>query len=136
MSPRRQERLFAKKYAKTLLNIAKGDYKTALVLLDADNYRIENAFYMAQQAIEKSLKAVLVHKEIPVPMIHDLSALLSKLPSECEPPYGYELNELNEYAAAKRYEEGKWEPTKEELKQILEKTNNMIVWSESEIEDS
>ena len=66
MSPRRQERLFAKKYAKTLLNIARGDYKTALVLLDADNYRIENAFYMAQQAIEKSLKAVLVHKEIPV----------------------------------------------------------------------
>ena len=133
MSLRRQERVFAKKYAKTLLNIAEGDYKTAVVLLGGEDYRIENAFYMAQQSIEKALKAVLVHKELPVPLIHDLGALLSKLPQNCEPPFGYELNELNEYAAAKRYEEGNWEPSKEELKTILKKTKQMLEWSQEMI---
>lgn len=131
MSPRKQERLFAKQYARTLLSIAEGDYKTALSLFKSVDYRIENAFYMAQQSIEKSLKSVLVHREIAVPLIHDLAALLGKLPDDCDPPYGYELNELSEYAAIRRYEEGNWTPTKDELQAILEKTKDMLDWAQS-----
>ena len=133
MSPRKQERKFAKKYAKTSLDLAEGDYKTALVLLGSKGYRIENAFYMAQQSIEKALEAVLVHKELAVSLIRDLTALLSKLPDDCEPPFGYEPHELSEYAAAKRYEEGHWQPSNDELKVILEKTKVMLDWARNEV---
>jgi len=44
MSPQKQERLFSKAYAKTLMSIADGDRRTAIVLAGASNDRIENAF--------------------------------------------------------------------------------------------
>lgn len=133
MSPSKQERLFSKPYAQTLWRIAEGDLKTVLVLEKAADYRVENAFYLAQQTIEKALKAVLVHKGIAIPMVHDLSALLSKLPAGCEPPYGYELNALSEYATIRRYEEANWIPTAEELKEIIQKTKDMLQWAKAQI---
>jgi HEPN domain-containing protein len=133
MSPQKQERLFSKPYAKTLFSIADGDYRTAIVLAGASNYRIENAFYHAQQAIEKALKSVLIHREIPVPLVHDLAALLAKLPPDCQSPYGYELNELSEYATVRRYEEGNWQPTATELNEILTKTAQMLAWAKVEL---
>ena len=133
MSPRKQERLFSKPYAQVLWRIAEGDYKTVLVLAQAVDYRVENAFYLAQQAIDKALKAVLVHQGIAIPMIHDLSALLGKLPDACEPPYGYELNALSEYATIRRYEEASWTPTHEELSDIIKKTQDMLVWAKKQI---
>ena len=133
MSPRNQERRFNKEYAQVLWRIADGDFRTVVVLAKASGYRVENAFYLAQQSIEKALKAVLVHRGIAIPMIHDLSALLSKLPDDCDSPYGYELNALSEYATIRRYEEGSWTPTAEELQDILVKTKAMLDWSKSKI---
>lgn len=129
MSPRKQERLFPKSYAKVLWRIAEGDFKTVLVLARGTDYRVENAFYLAQQAIEKALKAVLVHQGIAIPLIHDLSALLGKLPDTCEPPYGYELNALSEYATIRRYEEGSWTPTSDDLREVIKKTKDMLDWA-------
>jgi HEPN domain-containing protein len=133
MSPRKQERVFPKEYAKVLWRIAEGDYRTVAVLAKSSDYRVENAFYLAQQSIEKALKAVLVHLGIAIPMIHDLSALLSKLPEDSDSPYGYELNALSEYATIRRYEEGSWTPSPEELEEILEKTKAMLDWAKSKI---
>lgn len=133
MSPRKQERLFSKEYAQVLWRIADGDFRTVLVLANASNYRVENAFYLAQQSIEKALKAVLVHRGIAIPMIHDLSALISKLPEDCDSPFGYELNALSEYATIRRYEEGSWTPTADELQEILAKTKAMLDWAKSVI---
>ncbi len=133
MSPRTQERLFPKPYAQVLWRIAEGDYKTVLVLANAADYRVENAFYLAQQAIEKALKAVLVHQGIAIPMIHDLSALLGKMPDDCQPPYGYELNALSEYATIRRYEEVSWIPTGDELREIIKKTKEMLEWAKKQI---
>ncbi|MFW7378237.1 MAG: HEPN domain-containing protein [Oligoflexus sp.] len=134
MSPRRQERLFEKHYSKTLHNIAEGDFRTAQAIAGLSNIRIENVFYLAQQAIEKALKAVLVAKEIPVPMIHDLAALVGKLPTDCDPPYGYELNELSQFATIRRYEEGSWTPTAEELQTVLKQCKDMLDWAKKNIE--
>lgn len=133
MSPRKQERLFPKEYAQVLWRIAEGDFRTVEVLSHASGYRVENAFYLAQQSIEKALKAVLIHRGLAIPMIPDLSALLSKLPEDCDSPYGYELNALSEYATIKRYEEGSWIPTIEELKEIMSKTKEMLDWSKTMI---
>lgn len=78
MSPSKQEIRFNVEYAAELLRIAEGDYATARVLKDAQGIRIENAFYMAQQAIEKALKAVLIVLKQPVPMVHDLGILVAR----------------------------------------------------------
>jgi HEPN domain-containing protein len=131
MSPSKQERLFPKEYAKVLWRIAEGDYLTVEVLAKASGYRVENAFYLAQQSIEKALRSVLVHRGVAIPMIHDLSALLSKLPEDCDPPYGYELNALSEYATIRRYEEGSWIPATEELQEIMLKTKVMLDWAKA-----
>jgi HEPN domain-containing protein len=131
MTPSKQERLFEKKYAEELIRIAEGDYKSARILAAAElkDIRIENAFYLCQQAIEKSLKAALVVNEIAVPLVHDLGSLLSKIPKNCEPPYGYELLDLNQYASIRRYEEGHWHPSADELRMVLEKTEIMLDWA-------
>ena len=92
--------------------------------------RIENAFYLCQQAIEKALKAVLVAHEIAVPLVHDLGPLLSRVPKNCGPPCGYELLDLNQYAAIRRYEEGYWEPSLDDLTVVLQKTESMLNWAQ------
>jgi HEPN domain-containing protein len=109
VSPSEQERRFRKEYAVELLGIAEMDLKTAEFLLEGleqGRIRGENFFFTVQQCIEKALKAVLVHRELPVPLVHDLGTLLAKVPRECEPPFGYEIGALSEFAAVRRYEEG------------------------------
>lgn len=131
MTPSKQERMFDVRYAAVLLRIAEGDYKTARVLAAAstEDIRIENAFYLCQQSIEKVLKAVLVARGVPVPLVHDLGSLLSRIPREIEPPYGYELLELNQYASIRRYEEGSWRASTEELGIVLGKSQDMLNWA-------
>ena len=76
--------------------------------------RNENFFFFVHQVLEKLLKAVLVSRSLPVPLVHDLGILLAKIPRDIEPPFGYEVNRLSEFAAARRYEE------------------SALVWDESE----
>lgn len=95
MSPNKQEKLFHPEYAKELFLISEGDYRSSLSIARDSNARLENAFFMLQQSLEKSIKAVLVKKQIPVPLVYDLGALLAKIPNDVQPPYGYELNEIN-----------------------------------------
>jgi HEPN domain-containing protein len=133
MTPSKQERLYEKTYAAELLRIAVGDFKSARVLSAAslEDMRIENAFYLCQQSIEKALKAVLVASGIAVPLVHDLGSLLSRIPKSCEPPHGYELLDLNQYAAIRRYEEGYWEPSLDDLTVVLQKTESMLDWAKA-----
>lgn len=129
MTPKKNERLFPVTYSKDLIEIAIGDLKTAKALISAPDIRIENAFYMVQQSVEKCLKAVLVSLNVPVPLVHDLGILLGKLPQDIEPPYGYELNELNQYASIRRYEEGYWKPTNDELTKTIARADEIISWA-------
>ena len=133
MGPKKQEKTFAPKYAKELFNIAKGDFDTAVAISKSENVRLENAFFMAQQAIEKALKALLVSHEVSVPLVHDLGALLAKIPDSLDPPYGYELNDLNQYATIRRYEEGSYQVSNEELQTVLTKTSEILNWVENNI---
>jgi HEPN domain-containing protein len=131
MSPKKQERLFSTEYSKELLTIAQGDLFTAIAIQNSENARLENAFYMVQQCIEKALKAVLVSKKIPVPLVHDLGILLAKLPNELNPPFGYELSDLNQYASIRRYEIGQFQLDKEEVKLVIEKGQEILDWCKS-----
>ncbi|MGZ3782743.1 MAG: HEPN domain-containing protein [Pseudobdellovibrionaceae bacterium] len=133
MSPKMQEKLFLPEYSKELLEIAEGDLNTAIAIKDNPIARMENAFYMVQQSIEKGLKAVLVFRKIPVPLVHDLGILLAKLPSDLNPPFGYELNDLNQYASIRRYELGSFQLTVEEMEIVIEKGRMMLDWCKENI---
>lgn len=128
MSPKKQEKIFSPEYAKELMEIAFGDFHSAIAIQKSPTARLENAFYMIQQAIEKSLKAVLVSKKIPVPLVHDLGILLAKIPNDLKPPVGYELSDLNQYASIRRYEIGHFQLTVEEFEIVINKAKEILEW--------
>lgn len=96
---RNQKHLFKKDYAQELLIIAKGDLDSAIELSKATSGRPENTVFLAQQSVEKSIKAVLVHLQIAFPLVHDLGILIALLPDEKMPPEGFALTELNPFAS-------------------------------------
>jgi HEPN domain-containing protein len=128
-----KEQLFAKKYARELLSIADGDLQAARILANNNVGRVENVFLLAQQALEKSLKSVICWLEMPVPFIHDIGALVATIRPYAEPPFGYDLNSLSEYATIRRYLEGHDTFTKEELNVILEKVAEACAWCRSQV---
>lgn len=132
MSPKQQEKIFLKEYANELIEIALGDLNTAVAIKDSPQARLENGFYMVQQCIEKSLKALLVNHGIAVPLVHDIGVLLAKLPSSLNPPLGYELADLNQYASIRRYELGSFKLTQEEIETVIEKGHLMHDWCKSQ----
>ncbi len=104
MSP--VSRKYQPEYAFELFRIAQGDLESARGLFKVHTGRIENVVYLCQQSIEKSMKAVLCHLSMDVPMSHDLDLLVSVLPSDLKPPEFYRLGLLTQYATIRRYEEG------------------------------
>lgn len=107
-----KERLFKKQYANELLKIAENDLLAAKTLSQNAGVRYETVFFQLQQAAEKGLKSVLVHDGLPVPLVHDLALIIDRL--NVKPPASDDLNELSDFAAVRRYEEGTFVVTIEE----------------------
>lgn len=134
MSPRDQERVFPRAYASDLITIARGDLDSAQVLLEGfekGRGRPENVFYAAQQSVEKCLKAVLVSREIPVPLVRDIGVLLGKLPADTNTRFDYDLVGLTPYATIRRYEEGRLKPEIDEARDTLALAEEVLSWAES-----
>ncbi len=89
----------------------------------------------AQQAAEKSLKALLVHRRVSFPKTHDINTLLGLLrehgvdvPDELRP-----ADNLTEFAVGGRYP-GLTEPvTREAFEQARELAQQVVRWAESMI---
>lgn len=125
-----KEQKFKKEYAIELARIAQGDLLTAQTLANAKGpYRPENICFLVQQAIEKAVKAVLVHHLKPVPFTHSIEILLSRISSDLSVPTLSNLDLLSEYATVRRYEEGMAELTAEDLKAVLEAGEKMVHWA-------
>lgn len=136
MTPRKQEKVFPRRYAKELITIALGDMDSAKALarsLPAAGRR-ENICLLIHQAVEKATKAVLVHYTISVPLVHDLGALIARIPSEASFPMGYELLTLNDFATVRRYEESVIPITDAELKMAFELAETALSWARKIIE--
>lgn len=128
--------LFKKEYAKHLFQISKGDLATASALLSVPQPgRVENILYMIQQSVEKSLKAVLIHKQISFPLVHDLGILVALLPSEDYPPGGFDWAELNPYASIRRYEDGALPITREEIQAAFSAAQLVQAWAQKQFEN-
>jgi HEPN domain-containing protein len=130
MSP--SERVFQKAYAPELQRLAAADLKAAEALSRSD-VRKEIVLFQAQQAIEKSLKAVLCFQGKPIPMTHELNVLIDRLDRKNLPPGGIALHDFTPYATIRRYEEGKFELTAEDLSAGLELAKQVVAWAAKEL---
>ena len=123
------ERLFDFNYHKELLKIAEGDLESAKSLNKSKQGRLENIFFLAEQAIEKALKAVLCHQKKPVPFSHDLGLLVGLLNTTPGIPFSRELPDLTQHATVRRYEEGNYQPTLQECEGILTISQEVLDWA-------
>lgn len=121
---------FKKEYAVELLNIAEQDLETAQTLIAARLKRKENILFHIEQAIEKALKASLCRFEIPVPMVHEISILIDRLPEGVSPPRSEDLVDLTQFATIRRYEEGRADFTEGEVKAAYDLAKEVIAWAQ------
>ena len=125
-----KERLFRPEYAGELFKIALSDLQSATLLNSTGVARPETILFHVQQCIEKSLKAVLCHLRIPIPLVHDIGALLGKIDEKQFPPHGYDLTDFNDYAGIRRYEEGEFEITQADIDAAIKMGSEVTKWAE------
>lgn len=124
-----RNRKYLPEYAYELLRLANADLASGHALVTA-HVRLENACFHYQQAVEKSLKAVLVKSGIAFPSTHDLNVLLTLMPAEiAEVPHAHEIPELNIYSAQLRYEEGPAPATQEDADAAATMATDALLWA-------
>lgn len=102
----------------------------------APGVRLETCCFSAQQAAEKAVKALLLHRKAVFPYIHDLGELLALLEQTGEllPPPIKEARRLTRFAFEARYP-GPADPvTPEEYRQAVAIAEKVVRWAESVIE--
>lgn len=115
------------------LNRAFGDFRIAQRYEPGDYY--EDLCFHCQQAVEKAVKAVLIHRKIAFIRTHEIKLLLDLLPDDLFKPISdREMAEITEYAVSTRYP-GAFEPLMEEdWKQALEIAKKILNWAKRIIE--
>jgi len=91
--------------AEDLLALAREDEVAARALLDVGVVTDRIVGFHAQQAVEKSLKAVLAVHDVEFPFTHDLGALaeLSIKAGAAPPPALSEVDQLTPFGVSLRY---------------------------------
>jgi HEPN domain-containing protein len=92
----------------------------------------EQLCFLAQQAAEKSIKAILVSAGVEFPRTHDLQALVDLLPAVIRrPPAVGVVARLTAYAVSSRYP-GEEEPvTEEEYREAVQLAEAVVAWAEA-----
>lgn len=128
MSP--TKRKYAKSFAHQLIRMSRQDLLAAEVLCGSQKIHRAVVLFHVQQSVEKSLKSVICFLGHAVPLIHDLYAIVQKLEDmKMEPPGGYNLHELTQYATVRRYEEPSFEPEEEEVRFLIIQAKEVFNWA-------
>jgi HEPN domain-containing protein len=94
--------------AQRWLRYAREDLSAALSMLEGEDILPRHVCWLAQQAGEKALKAVLIYLQIDFPRSHDLDLLRNLIPDDWLLHTEYpDLAELTEWAVEARYP-GTW----------------------------
>ena len=97
---------------------------------------LEDLCFDAQQAAEKSIKAVMIKRDIDFPYVHDLRRLLALLQGAGEevPPTVVQAENLTRYASDTRYP-GTAEPVDEQrYRNAIQIANAVVRWAEDRLQ--
>jgi HEPN domain-containing protein len=112
------------------LRRAHSDLALASIALPAGVLYTELCFH-AQQAAEKSIKAVLVHYGIEFRKVHNIDYLLTLLPKEVLlPPEVADAVGLTSYAVALRYPGDYEDVTEEAYREAIQAARVVVAWAE------
>lgn len=116
------------------LSFAKSD----LLLAQKGNLpevRLEGLCYLAQQAAEKALKALLIHRRVHFSKTHDIKALFSRLPVDLlPPPVVQQAVDLSDYAYEGRYPQNFEDVKEKEYRLAVKKAEAVLQWVEKAIQ--
>lgn len=91
--------------------------------------------FHAQQAAEKALKAVLVHRHIAPPRSHDLRHLLSLLPEGAAIPDQVRAAViLSQHATTSRYPDDSEDVDEPEWRDCVRLAAAVLAWAEAEVQ--
>ena len=95
------------------LKKAKNDLRAVQQIMSESDYPTDIVCFHSQQAIEKSLKAILIYRDIEFKRSHDLIYLLnlSELSAETKQKYIATFLDINYYAVNARYPGEEDDPT-------------------------
>ncbi len=112
------------------LRRARSDLALASVPLPRDVLYNELCFH-AQQAVEKCIKAVLVHYGIEFRKVHNIDYLMTLLPSEVSlPAKAEQVVDLTSYAVTLRYPGDYEDVTEETYREAIEAARVVFAWAE------
>ena len=112
------------------LRRARSDLSLASIPLPRDVLYNDLCFH-AQQAAEKSIKAVLIHSGIELQKVHDFSQLIALLPQHVPTPPGvHEAVSLTSYAVMARYPGDYENVTKEDYQEPKQAAVSVYEWAE------
>ena len=116
--------------AEEWLRYAKSDLELARIE-KPEGVLLENLCFHAQQAAEKTLKAVLIFLEIDFPRTHNIRTLLDLLPEGVDVPQEVEESSiLTDYAVESRYPRNSEPVDDEEYRQVLGLAETVVSWGE------
>lgn len=117
------------------LRRARSNFERARADSRLPNVVLEDLCFDAQQAAEKAIKAVLIHRNVTFPYVHDLGSLLALVEStgETVPNDVQEAGRLTRFAVVTRYP-GIAEPvTQEEYEGAVMIAEGVVRWAEAQI---
>jgi HEPN domain-containing protein len=117
------------------LRFAESDLALAEATGD-DRVLFENLCFHAQQAVEKSIKAVLVLKGVAFPKTHSLELLVDLLPSDVERTQALLASRvLSGYATVLRYPGALESATEDEYRNALGLAKSIFAWAKATVAD-
>lgn len=122
--------------AHRFLKLARGDLAAFQALAALPHIRPAVAIFHAQQALEKSLKAVLIAKGLACRKTHDLYELADTLDQAgiSFPVGADDLARFSPYAVEFRYDEETWPSLKPEDAEAF--STCLLAWAETEVNKS
>lgn len=121
-----------KSIAQLLLESASQDVAACTLLASGSGIGDAVVGFHAQQAVEKSLKAVLSAHKVEFRRTHDLISLLDLLQDrQLTPPEAEWLDELNPYAVEARY--GTIEPEGLDRNHALNAASRVLAWATTQV---
>ncbi|MFH1440678.1 MAG: HEPN domain-containing protein [Candidatus Omnitrophota bacterium] len=100
----------------------------------SDKILLEELCFHAQQAVEKSLKGLLVAKGIAFPKTHNIRILIDILPKDIALPVEIEKSSgLTDYAVMSRYPSALEPVSEEEYQEAVQLSEFVIEWVKKNI---